>query len=87
MTASKDHAERATAALAKLLRPGDETGAPLEVVGSWSDISARKAAEEAEDAAQVRLSVLLETAPSVIYSFRVRNDYTNRLPTQGMRPV
>ncbi|MGH6865913.1 MAG: PAS domain-containing protein [Methyloceanibacter sp.] len=37
----------------------DEKGDALEVVGSWSDISTRKAAEASEDAARARLSVLL----------------------------
>jgi adenylate cyclase len=37
----------------------DEAGEPTEVVGSWSDISARKAAEEAEDRARERLALLL----------------------------
>ena len=39
----------------------DETGEPAEIVGSWSDITARKAAEAAEDDARNRLSILLET--------------------------
>ncbi|MGB6197677.1 MAG: PAS domain-containing protein, partial [Methyloceanibacter sp.] len=46
----------------------DEKGDPLEIVGSWSDITARKKAEEAEDALQARLALLLESAPAVIYS-------------------
>ena len=33
----------------------DEKGDPLEIVGSWSDITARKKAEEAEDAMQAGL--------------------------------
>ena len=40
----------------------DEARAPSEVVGSWSDISARKAAEEAEDRTRERLALLLDTA-------------------------
>jgi len=63
----------------------DETGAPLEVVGSWSDIGARKAAEDAEDAARARLSVLLETAPSVIYSFKARDDYAPTFISENIK--
>lgn len=63
----------------------DEKGAPLEVVGSWSDISARKTAEEAEDAARARLSVLLETAPSVIYSFKARDDYAPTFISENIK--
>jgi|GEM_PF-1674013 len=63
----------------------DESGAPLEVVGSWSDIGARKSAEEAEDAARARLSVLLETAPSVIYSFKARDDYAPTFISENIK--
>ncbi|MEZ5828986.1 MAG: PAS domain-containing protein [Hyphomicrobiales bacterium] len=54
-------------------------------LGSWSDISARKSAEEAEDAARVRLSVLLETAPSVIYSFKARDDYAPTFISENVK--
>ncbi|MGH6735758.1 MAG: PAS domain-containing protein [Methyloceanibacter sp.] len=63
----------------------DSRGEPLEIVGSWSDISARKAAEEAEDAARARLSVLLETAPSVIYSFKARDDYAPTFISENIK--
>jgi len=53
----------------------DEKGEPVEVVGSWSDVTARKQAEEAENAAQRRLSTLLESAPAVIYSFKASGDF------------
>ena len=43
----------------------DEQGAPSEVVGAWSDIDARKAAEAAEDRARERLALLLESAPYI----------------------
>ena len=45
-------------------------GKPVEIVGSWSDITARKAAEEAKAAAHVRLSQLLASSPAVIYSYK-----------------
>jgi len=63
----------------------DADGAPLEIVGSWSDISARKAAEEGEDAARARLSALLETAPSVIYSFKARDDYAPTFISENIK--
>ena len=53
----------------------DAKGEPSEIVGSWSDITARKQAEVAEDAARAQLSVLLESAPAVIYSFKASGDY------------
>jgi adenylate cyclase len=53
----------------------DEKGEPVEVIGSWSDITARKRIEEAAAAARDRLSTLLETVPAVIYSFKARDDF------------
>jgi len=53
----------------------DEKGEPVEVIGSWSDITARKQVEEAAAAARERLSTLLETVPAVIYSFKARDDF------------
>ena len=63
----------------------DDEGAPLEIVGSWSDISARKSAEAAEDAARARLSVLLETAPAVIYSFKAKDDYAPTFISENIK--
>ena len=63
----------------------DAKGEPLEVVGSWSDISARKAAEAAEDAARTRLTALLETAPSVIYSFKAKDDYAPTFVSENIK--
>ena len=60
----------------------DEKGDPLEIVGSWSDITARKKAEEAEDALQARLALLLESAPAVIYSFKA-SGRTMRRPSSA----
>jgi len=53
----------------------DEHGQPLEVAGSWSDISERKVAEEAVAVAQERLEHLLARSPAVIYSFKATGDY------------
>jgi PAS domain S-box-containing protein len=63
----------------------DADGAPSEVVGSWSDISARKRAEEQADATRGRLSTLLEAAPSVIYSFRARDDYAPTFVSENIK--
>ncbi len=53
----------------------DKDGKPLEIVGSWSDIAARKAAEDAKAAAHARLSQLLSSLPAVIYSYRATGDF------------
>jgi PAS domain S-box-containing protein len=63
----------------------DEKGEPAEVVGSWSDISARKVAEEAEDHARARLALLLDTAPSVIYSFKASGDYAPTFVSENIK--
>jgi PAS domain S-box-containing protein len=63
----------------------DEAGAPSEVVGSWSDISARKAAEEAEDRTRARLALLLDTAPAVIYSFKASGDYAPTFVSENLK--
>jgi len=56
----------------------DDHGEPLEVVGSWSDITARRKMGEAMVAAQDRLNHLLTSAPAVLYSFKASGNY---LPT------
>ncbi len=53
----------------------DESGKAIEIVGSWTDITERKEAEEARVGAQARLHVLLDAAPSVIYSFAASGDF------------
>jgi len=63
----------------------DEKGAPSEVVGSWSDITARKAAERAEDQARERLALLLDSAPSVIYSFKASGDYAPTFVSENIK--
>jgi two-component system sensor histidine kinase/response regulator len=53
----------------------DTKGEPLEIVGSWTDITARKEAEEAQAGARVRLTLLLGAAPAVVYSFAASGDF------------
>jgi PAS domain S-box-containing protein len=63
----------------------DANGEPFEIVGSWSDVTDRKHAEEAEDAASARLSTLLESAPSVIYSFKAKDDYAPTFVSENIK--
>jgi adenylate cyclase len=63
----------------------DKQGKPLEVVGSWSDITARKAAEEAKAAAHARLTRLLTSSPAVIYSYRATGDFTPTFVSENIR--
>lgn len=60
-------------------------GKPLEIVGSWSDITARKAAEEAQAAAHARLSELLISSPAVIYSYRATGDFAPTFVSENIR--
>jgi PAS domain S-box-containing protein len=66
-----------------LVRNSD--GKPLEIVGSWSDITARKAAEEAKAAAHARLSQLLANSPAVIYSYKATGDFAPTFVSQNIR--
>ena len=60
-------------------------GKPLEIVGSWSDITARKAAEEAKAAAHRRLSQLLTSSPAVIYSYKATGDFAPSFVSENIR--
>jgi adenylate cyclase len=66
-----------------LIRGGD--GKPVEIVGSWSDITARKAAEEAKAAAHARLSQLLASSPAVIYSYKAMGDFAPTFISPNIR--
>jgi adenylate cyclase len=67
-----------------LMRGAD--GKPLEIVGSWSDISKRKAAEEAKAAAYSRLSVLLACSPAV-YSYKATGDFAPTFVSENITEV
>ena len=53
----------------------DEKGEPVEIAGSWTDVTERKEAEFAQTAARERLDLLLDVAPVVIYSFGATGDF------------
>ena len=60
-------------------------GKPLEIVGSWSDITARKAAEEANAALHARMAQLLTGSPAVIYSYRATGDFAPTFVSENIR--
>ena len=53
----------------------DADGKPIEIVGSWTDVTARKEAEETRERVRARLDLLLSAAPAVIYSFAASGDF------------
>ena len=57
------------------------------MVGSWSDISERKRAEEAAAAAQARIERLLASSPAVIYSFKASGDYAPTFISQNVKDL
>jgi adenylate cyclase len=65
----------------------DEDGQPLEVVGSWSDITERKRAEEEVAVARERIEHLLASSPAVIYSFKATGDYAPTFISQNVRDL
>ena len=67
----------------RLIRGVD--GKPLEIVGSWSDITARKTAEEEKAQAYARLSRLLKSSPAVIYSYRATGSFEPTYVSENIR--
>jgi PAS domain S-box-containing protein len=60
-------------------------GKPVEIVGSWTDISARKMAEAARAAAHARLARLLAGSPAVIYSYKATGDFAPTFVSENIR--
>ncbi len=53
----------------------DAKGEPVEIVGSWTDVTELKEAEDARERARERLDLLLGAAPVVVYSFAAAGDF------------
>src|SRR5215813_4819781 len=60
-------------------------GKPLEIVGSWSDITARKTAEQANAALHARMVQLLTGSPAVIYSYKATGDFAPTFVSENIR--
>jgi len=65
----------------------DQQGQPIEVIGSWSDVTARKEAEEAVAAATVRVQYLLARSPAVIYAFEASGNYLPTFISQNIKEL
>jgi hypothetical protein len=78
MDISKEYAARATASLAKLLRPDADPAEVAAVIERTLDEAAGARGKRAEASAQARTAQLLSASPAVIYSFRAREDFARR---------
>ena len=65
----------------------DPKGNPVEIVGSWTDITARKEAEAARESARARLDLLLGAAPVVVYSFAASGDFAPTFVSASIRQM
>src|SRR5262249_39220524 len=65
----------------------DEDGQPIEVIGSWGDITERKRAEEEAAAARDGIEHLLARSPAVIYSFKASGDHAPTFISQNVRDL
>lgn len=65
----------------------DRDGKPIEIVGSWTDITARKEAEAARESARARLETLLGAAPVVVYSFAATGDFAPSFVSASIEPI
>jgi PAS domain S-box-containing protein len=64
-----------------------DNGDPVEAVGSWSDISARKVAEEAIVASQARINHLLASSPAVLYCFDAKGKHAPTFISENVREL
>src|SRR5262245_20065914 len=65
----------------------DKSGQPAEVVGSWSDVTARKTAEDAAAEARAQVERLLASSPAVIYSFKATGDFGPTFVSQNIKDL
>jgi PAS domain S-box-containing protein len=67
----------------RLIRGSD--GQPLEIIGSWNNVTARKAVEEANAALHARMAQLLAGSPAVIYSYKATGDFAPTFVSENIR--
>lgn len=68
----------------------DAQGQPLEIVGSWADISARKKAEQAlgeRMALMNDLETLVGASPAIIYTTQVSGDYACTFVSENLDAI
>ncbi|MET0688721.1 MAG: hypothetical protein ABWY38_05935 [Methyloceanibacter sp.] len=88
---SRKYAEIAAASLAKMLRPGTDSGHVADIVETVLADATREQREgerlhlaETEAAADARLKRLLDASPAVIYSFKARDDFAPSFVSQNI---
>src|SRR5947207_13352233 len=55
----------------------DELGKPVEVIGSWADVTERREAERALRASEERYRDMVENARDIIYTHDLKGNYTS----------
>ena len=65
----------------------DAKDKPVEIVGSWTDVTERKEAEAARERARERLDLLLGAAPVVVYSFVATGDFAPTFVSASIEPM
>ena len=60
-------------------------GEPIEIIGAWNDITARKQLSEVLVATQDRMVRLLSSAPAVIYSYKAAGDFAPTFVSENIR--
>jgi len=65
----------------------DEQGDPLEVVGSWHDITVQREVTENLTTVQSRLSHILAASPAVVYSFEAKGDFRPTFISENITKV
>jgi len=68
----------------------DDAGRPLEIVGSWADVSYHKQAEQAlgeRIAIMSDLPALVAASPSVIYTTKASGDFACRFVSENLKPI
>ena len=65
----------------------DDADKPVEIVGSWSDITVRKAAEADAAHAHARINNILASSPAVLYSFEATGDNNPTFISENVREL
>jgi PAS domain S-box-containing protein len=65
----------------------DHGGAPVELVGAWADITARKTTETELSETRQRLQYLLAVSPAIIYTTKASGDFRCTFVSENLEPI